>query len=165
MRVGSAAELREAVLVAAAAADAVVMCAAVADFRPAVVVGTKIKKSDDDAGSAPLALARTADVLADLVASRHTGTGRPVIVGFAAETGDAAGTVLEHGRAKLVRKGCDLLVVNDVSGSTGFGSLDNAAVVLGADGSATAVPLGPKEALADTVWDLVGARWSSAGTG
>ena len=84
-----------------------------------------------------------------------------MLVGFAAETGDDDGTVLEHGRAKLARKGCDLLVVNEVGEAghpTGFEGEQNAAVVLGADGSTTEVPLGSKDALADTVWDLVAAR-------
>ena len=77
-----------------------------------------------------------------------------VVVGFAAETDD----VLAHGREKLARKGCDLLVVNEVGEDRGFESGENAAVVLGRDGSQTVVPLGPKEALADCVWDLVLAR-------
>ena len=98
------------------------------------------------------------DVLAEVVAARRPGQ---VVVGFAAETGDADGTVLEHGRAKLARKGCDLLVVNEVGEAghpTGFETDDNAATVLAADGSATEIPLGSKDALADAVWDLVGAR-------
>jgi phosphopantothenoylcysteine decarboxylase/phosphopantothenate--cysteine ligase len=81
-----------------------------------------------------------------------------VIVGFAAETGDESSSVLELGRAKLARKGCDLLVVNDVSGGAVFGSPDNEAVVLGADGSATQVPRGSKTALAHVIWDEVAAR-------
>jgi phosphopantothenoylcysteine decarboxylase/phosphopantothenate--cysteine ligase len=155
VRVTSAADLREAVLAAAPAADAVVMAAAVADFRPASYVDTKIKKTAD--GDAPVVrLERTADVLAEVAASRP----RPgqVVVGFAAETGDAAGSVLDHGRAKLAAKGCDLLVVNEVGRARGFESPDNEAVVLGADGTEVAVPHGPKEALAHVVWDLVAAR-------
>ena len=157
VRVGSAAELREAVLTAAAGADVVVMAAAVADFRPAVRRDTKIKKGEGD--PEPIALARNPDVLAELSASRRT-PGQ-VVVGFAAETGDATGDVLSHGRAKLAAKGCDLLVLNEVGGAghpTGFEGTENAGVVLGADGSETAVPLGSKEALADAVWDLVAAR-------
>jgi phosphopantothenoylcysteine decarboxylase/phosphopantothenate--cysteine ligase len=67
--------------------------------------------------------------------------------------------VLEHARAKLVRKGCDLLVVNDVSGGAVFGSPETEAVVLGADGSRTDVPRGSKGSLAHVVWDLVASRW------
>jgi phosphopantothenoylcysteine decarboxylase / phosphopantothenate---cysteine ligase len=156
-RVRSAEELRVAVLDAALGADAVVMAAAVADFRPATYTPTKIKKSD--AAPDPLVLERTADVLLELVEGRAAGQ---VVVGFAAETGDADGDVLTHGRAKLARKGCDLLVVNDVGDGLGFEVADNAAVILGADGSSVEVPRGPKEALADAVWDAVLRRWPSS---
>lgn len=158
VRVGTTRELRDAVLAAAAGADAVVMAAAPADFRPATEVEHKIKKRGD--GVAPVVeLVENPDVLAELVALRRETGREQVLVGFAAETGDAEGGVLEHGAAKLARKGCDLLVVNDVGGPAGgFEHGDNAAVVLGADGSSTAVPLGPKEALSDVVWDLVAAR-------
>jgi phosphopantothenoylcysteine decarboxylase/phosphopantothenate--cysteine ligase len=81
-----------------------------------------------------------------------------VIVGFAAETGDASGSVLDHGRAKLARKGCDLLVVNEVGEGKAFGTPDNAATILGRDGSSTEVPQGPKEVLADAIWDLALSR-------
>ena len=153
VRVGSAAELREAMLAEAGGADAVVMAAAVADFRPAEYTDTKIKKG---AGEPPaVRLVRTADVLAELVTRRPAGQ---VVVGFAAETGDAAGGALEHGRAKLAAKGCDLLVVNEVGATRGFEVADNAGVVLSADGEQVDVPHGSKDALADVVWDLVAAR-------
>ncbi|MFF9343641.1 MULTISPECIES: bifunctional phosphopantothenoylcysteine decarboxylase/phosphopantothenate--cysteine ligase CoaBC [unclassified Streptomyces] len=145
---GTAVQLREAVLKAAADADAVVMAAAVADFRPASYATGKIKKTDD--GGAPtIELVRNPDVLAELSADRAL-PGQ-VVVGFAAETDD----VLANGRAKLARKGCDLLVVNEVGERKTFGSEENEAVVLAADGTETPVPYGPKEALAETVWDLV----------
>ncbi|MEV5958955.1 bifunctional phosphopantothenoylcysteine decarboxylase/phosphopantothenate--cysteine ligase CoaBC [Streptomyces sp. NPDC051987] len=149
--VGTAVQLREAVLKAAADADAVVMAAAVADFRPAVYAAGKIKKKDGR-DPEPIVLVRNPDILAEISADRAR-SGQ-VIVGFAAETDD----VLANGRTKLVRKGCDLLVVNEVGERKTFGSEENEAVVLGADGSETPVPHGPKEALADTVWDLVAAR-------
>ncbi|MEU7577793.1 bifunctional phosphopantothenoylcysteine decarboxylase/phosphopantothenate--cysteine ligase CoaBC [Streptomyces sp. NPDC041068] len=151
--VGTAVQLREAVLKAAAGADAVVMAAAVADFRPETYAAGKIKKKDGRE-PAPIALVRNPDILAEIAGDRP----RPgqVVVGFAAETDD----VLANGRAKLERKGCDLLVVNEVGERKTFGSEENEAVVLGADGSETAVPYGPKEALADTVWDLVAERLS-----
>ncbi len=155
VQVETTAQLRDAVLAAAPAADAVVMAAAPADYRPSAVSRTKIKKSGD--GSAePLALEQNPDILAEI----SHGRGRPgsVVVGFAAETGDATSTVLDLARAKLRRKGCDLLVVNDVSGGKVFGSTDNEAVVLGADGTSTAVPHGSKAALAHVVWDQVLAR-------
>jgi len=66
--------------------------------------------------------------------------------------------VLELGRAKLARKGCDLLVVNDVTGGAVFGAPDNQAVILGADGTAVDVPLGSKAALAHAIWDQVVTR-------
>ncbi|MBL1096579.1 bifunctional phosphopantothenoylcysteine decarboxylase/phosphopantothenate--cysteine ligase CoaBC [Streptomyces coffeae] len=151
VRAGTAAQLREAVLKAAADADAVVMAAAVADFRPAHYAQGKIKKQEG-AEPEPLALVRNPDILAEISADRA----RPgqIVVGFAAETDD----VLANGRAKLARKGCDLLVVNEVGEHKTFGSDANEAVVLAADGTETPVPYGPKDALADTVWDLVAAR-------
>ncbi|MGS2586789.1 bifunctional phosphopantothenoylcysteine decarboxylase/phosphopantothenate--cysteine ligase CoaBC [Streptomyces hebeiensis] len=151
VHVGTAVQLREAVLKAAAEADAVVMAAAVADFRPADYAQGKIKKKDGEE-PAPLVLVRNPDILAEISAERaHPGQ---VVVGFAAETDD----VLANGRSKLRRKGCDLLVVNEVGERKTFGSEENEAVVLAADGSETPVPHGPKEALADVVWDQVAAR-------
>jgi phosphopantothenoylcysteine decarboxylase/phosphopantothenate--cysteine ligase len=159
VRVGTALELREAVLAAAAGADAVVMAAAVADFRPAAIAQSKIKKSDEDGAPAPVSLVRNPDVLAELVAAREAGDlPGAVLVGFAAETGEPGSTVLDLGRAKLARKGCDLLVVNEVGGGLAFDTPDNAAVILGSDGASREVPLGPKAVLADAVWDLVAER-------
>jgi phosphopantothenoylcysteine decarboxylase/phosphopantothenate--cysteine ligase len=77
------------------------------------------------------------------------------VVGFAAETGETEADVLAHARAKLARKGCDVLVLNDVSGGKVFGSTDTEAVILASDGSATPVPAGPKARLAHVVWDRV----------
>jgi phosphopantothenoylcysteine decarboxylase/phosphopantothenate--cysteine ligase len=158
VRVVSAAQLREAVLAAAGSAelglaDAVVMAAAVADFRPRDQRDTKIKKSDAEPD--PIVLVRNPDILAELAARPRSGQ---VVVGFAAETGDANGDVLTHGRAKLASKGADLLVVNEVGLDRGFEGPDNAAVILGSDGTEVDVPRGRKEALADRVWDLVAVR-------
>jgi phosphopantothenoylcysteine decarboxylase / phosphopantothenate---cysteine ligase len=150
VRVVSARDLQAAVTDAAAAADAVVMAAAVADFRPEVRSGSKIKKTG--AAPVPIQLAENPDILREL--SAHRARPGQVIVGFAAETDD----VLRNGRAKLAAKGCDLLVVNQVGGGLAFGTSDNEAVVLAADGAPTPVPRGPKEVLADVVWDLVAAR-------
>jgi phosphopantothenoylcysteine decarboxylase/phosphopantothenate--cysteine ligase len=152
VKVETTAQLQEHVLEASTAADAVVMAAAPADFRPVDVSTHKIKKSDDG-GSPEIRLTQNPDILAGLAADRPND--HIVVVGFAAETGDATGTVLEHARAKLLRKGCDLLVVNDVGGGAVFGSEDNEAVVLARDGSATSVPLGSKAALAHVIWDRV----------
>ncbi|MEP7159490.1 MAG: bifunctional phosphopantothenoylcysteine decarboxylase/phosphopantothenate--cysteine ligase CoaBC [Dermatophilaceae bacterium] len=123
--VESALELQAVVEDAYQGADAIVMAAAVADFRPATYVDTKIKKRHD-AGhedDAPvIELIRNPDVLAGLVRRRgESGADRPVIVGFAAETGDAAHSVLELARAKLALKGCDLLVANQVGPGLVFG--------------------------------------------
>ncbi|HEY2044439.1 MAG TPA: bifunctional phosphopantothenoylcysteine decarboxylase/phosphopantothenate--cysteine ligase CoaBC [Jatrophihabitans sp.] len=157
VRVGTAEQLREATLAAAKDADVVVMAAAVADFRPAENQPHKIKKSDID--PEPLALVRNTDVLVELVEQRRNGgLGVAVIVGFAAETGDESGSVLSHGRTKLARKGCDLLVVNAVGDGRAFGQPDNAAMILAADGAQIDVPLGPKAVLASAVCDAVVSR-------
>ncbi|MFC9817154.1 bifunctional phosphopantothenoylcysteine decarboxylase/phosphopantothenate--cysteine ligase CoaBC [Streptomyces virginiae] len=153
VRVGTAVQLREAVLKAASDADVVVMAAAVADFRPAEYAGGKIKKKDGE-DPAPVALVRNPDVLAEISADRAR-EGQ-VIVGFAAETDH----VLDNGRAKLRRKGCDLLVVNEVGETRTFGSEENEAIILASDGSEIPVPYGPKEALAEAIWDQVTRRYT-----
>jgi len=156
VRVETTAQLREAVLSATANADAVVMAAAPADFRPVSVSDAKIKKAHD--GSSPsIELTQNPDILAEIAHDRARDGA--VIVGFAAETGDGTGSVLDLGRAKLDRKGCDLLVVNDVSGGAVFGSSDNEAVILGADGTSVEVPRGSKSALAQVIWDEVARRF------
>jgi len=127
----------------------VVMAAAVADYRPQSRSEQKIKKAG--APPAPLRLMENPDILRELASGRPAGQ---VIVGFAAETDD----IMEHGRAKLAAKGADLLVVNRVGRGIAFGTDDNEALVLAADGSSTPVPRGPKDVLADVVWDLVAAR-------
>jgi phosphopantothenoylcysteine decarboxylase/phosphopantothenate--cysteine ligase len=157
VRVTSARQLREAMLAEALAAegggaDAVVMAAAVADFRPATRQDAKIKKdATADDVPAPIELVRNPDILAELSARRAPGQ---VVVGFAAETE----LDLDGSRAKLARKGCDLLVVNRVGGGLAFGTPDNEAIVLGADGSQTEITKVAKDVLADQVWDLVRAR-------
>jgi phosphopantothenoylcysteine decarboxylase/phosphopantothenate--cysteine ligase len=152
VRVSTTAELREAVLGEAKRADVVVMAAAVADFRPADYAESKIKKTDD--ASAPvLSLVQNPHVLRELGHDRL----RPgqTVVGFAAETGDEHAGWLEHGRTKLVRYGVDLLVVNEVGTDLTFGADHSTAVVIGADGAEEPVSDGPKERLADVIWDRV----------
>ncbi len=150
--VETTAQLQEHVVEASLAADAVVMAAAPADFRPIEESTAKIKKTDD--GSSPeIRLTQNPDILAGLAADRPND--HIVVVGFAAETGDETGTVMTHAQAKLTRKRCDLLVVNDVGGGAVFGSEETEAVVLAADGSAVSVPLGSKAALAHVIWDRV----------
>jgi len=148
LRVTSALELRDAVLAEALSADVVVMAAAVADYRPVERLAAKRKKTD----TLSVDFVQNPDVLAELGRARRPGQ---LLVGFAAETGDADGGVLEHGAAKLTRKGCDLLVVNDVSGGAVFGSPDNEAVVLSPRREPVAVPRGSKAALAHVIWDQV----------
>ncbi len=151
IRVRSAAELRAEMLAAAGAADAIVMAAAVADFRPAVRSDIKIKK--DGALPDPIVLAENADIVRDLVSARRS-PGQ-LIVAFAAETSD----VLANGRAKLARKGCDFLVVNQVGNGLAFGTADNEATVLSADGTEVKLPRAHKDEIADAIWDLVAARF------
>ncbi len=145
----SATELDAAMHAAAATADVIIMAAAVADFSPASSAGSKIKK-----GAAPSAivLRENRDVLRSLVDVRRAGQ---VIVGFAAETGDTEGTVLDHARRKLAAKGCDLLVVNDVSGEEGFGSTTNTVTILTANGSQQDFQSMSKAAVADALLDAV----------
>ena len=160
LRVSSAAELHDVTLAAAADVDAVVMAAAVADFRPARTESAKIKK---DAGPpAPVALERTEDVLSDLVARRRP---HQLVVGFAAETGDAAAGWLEHGRRKLARKGADLLVVNPVGDGLAFEQADNSGVVLAADGAEIDLVAGPVRAEGGAGRDRVGPGGRPAGPG
>jgi len=147
-RVVSALQMRDAVLKAAQSADVVVMAAAVADYRPETRSDGKIKK--DGQPPEPLRLVENPDILAGLAEQRGPGRTQPVLVGFAAETD----TSEQAARAKLARKGCDLLVVNPVGNGLGFGTPDNEAVVYGADGTITRIARGPKEALANVVWDL-----------
>jgi phosphopantothenoylcysteine decarboxylase/phosphopantothenate--cysteine ligase len=167
IRVGTTEELRKATLEVAAGADAVVMAAAPADFRPATVAESKIKKADD--GSAPvLALVTNPDIAAELGARKPPGQ---VLVAFAAETaagprsaaspasgpGTSADAVV-NARAKLVRKRADLIVVNEVGVDKVFGADANAATVLDAGGVVAELAERPKEDLADAVWDIVAGR-------
>jgi len=153
IRVVSARDMHAVMLAEAETADVIVMTAAVADFRPVTRSGGKIKK--DGRVPEPIALAENPDILADLSARRAAhGPAGQLVVGFAAETDPD----LDAARAKLARKGCDLLVINPVGGGRGFGSAENEAVVLGADGTMTPIPRRSKEGLASVVWDLVAAR-------
>ncbi len=162
VRVETALDLEAALAEVAPGADAVVMAAAVADFRPAEYAEHKIKKTHASGGdgsldaSAPVVtLVRNPDILAGLVQARGDAAS-PVLVGFAAETGDGNGSVLEHARAKLARKGCDLLVVNEVGIDKAFGRDDNTVHIL-RRGSDKVTDVGPasKVEVARAVWDAV----------
>lgn len=162
--VGTALELRDAVRGAARDADAVVMAAAVADFRPARALDVKLKKrppGPDGAEPAPPALELVAnpDVLAGLAADPpRPAPGRTLLVGFAAETGDDAGDVLAHGAAKARRKGADLMAVNAVGPATGFGDVPNSVVVLDAAGAEVARAAGSKDEVARALIALIARR-------
>jgi len=159
--VQTAVELGEAVAKAAQDCDVVVMAAAVADYRPAHYTDVKIKKSPDetvldgDLLAPTIELVRNPDVLAGLVQSRGSST-VPVIVGFAAETGDADHTVLDLARDKFARKGCDVLVANEVGVDKTFGQDTNTVHILrrGVDAVTQAGPA-PKDIVAATVWDVI----------
>jgi phosphopantothenoylcysteine decarboxylase/phosphopantothenate--cysteine ligase len=155
IRVVSATDMHSAMRAEAAQADAIVMTAAVADFRPVARAEAKIKK--DGVLPPPIELAENPDILADLARRRRElGPAGQVIVGFAAETDPDP----RAATAKLARKGCDLLVVNQVGNGVGFGAGDNEWLVLDADGTVTPIPRRSKDALADDVLALVAARLS-----
>jgi phosphopantothenoylcysteine decarboxylase/phosphopantothenate--cysteine ligase len=150
VRVGSTAELRTATLDAAAGADAVVMAAAPADFRPATVADLKIKKTDD--GTVPtIALVTNPDIAAELGARKAPGQ---VLVAFAAETHDA----LANAQIKLTRKRADLIVVNEVGVDRVFGAEHNTVTLITADGHTTFLGELPKDDVSDAIWDQVVAR-------
>ena len=129
-------------------ADIAIMAAAPADFTPAAASDTKIKKSAD--GGLELTLVQTVDVLASLVAARTDS--QQVLVGFAAETPGDGQTLIDLGRAKLARKGCDLLVLNEVGPNLVFGQPDNKIILLTREG-ATGPIAGSKDTLAHQIWD------------
>ncbi|WAH97052.1 bifunctional phosphopantothenoylcysteine decarboxylase/phosphopantothenate--cysteine ligase CoaBC [Arthrobacter sp. MMS18-M83] len=159
VRVESALELRDAALEAAVGSDVVIMAAAVADFRPAEVSDTKIKKSEGE--DAPVVrLVRNPDILHELVQRRDAGSTTQLIVGFAAETGDEDGNVLEHAIAKIKRKGCDLLVVNQVGVGRVFGQDQNSVIILSGHGAAPQSAAGSKSDVAAAVIDRISTELS-----
>ncbi|HJT90997.1 MAG TPA: bifunctional phosphopantothenoylcysteine decarboxylase/phosphopantothenate--cysteine ligase CoaBC [Mycobacterium sp.] len=157
VHVGSAAQLKDAVSKHAPDAHVLVMAAAVADFRPAHLATSKIKKGPESEGEPSIELTRTDDVLAGAVRARTDGQlpNMRAIVGFAAETGDANGDVLFHARAKLRRKGCDLLVVNAVGENRAFEVDNNDGWLLAADGTESALEHGSKTLMASRIVDAI----------
>ena len=145
VRVQTAAEMEQAVLSRSDGCDVVIMAAAVADFRPVRAVDRKIKK---DAGVPDIVLEPTADILAALGGRKHPGQ---TIVGFAAETD----SVVDNARAKLARKGADLIVANDVSAPGAGFEHDTNAVVIVSPRSTTSVELRDKRTIAAAVLDAV----------
>jgi phosphopantothenoylcysteine decarboxylase/phosphopantothenate--cysteine ligase len=154
--VGTAEELAAEVERHGAAADVVVMAAAVADYRPATVSESKIKK-DATGDSLTITLERTPDVLATLAATPIPGR---TVVGFAAETAVDRDELLALGRAKMVRKGADLLVLNSVGWTEGFGADDNVATVIDREGGVVAESAGSKDEVAHAVLDAIVAQRS-----
>lgn len=155
VHVSTAQQLGDAVSKHAPDTDVLVMAAAVADFRPAQVAAAKIKKSGE--GSPTIGLVRNEDVLAGAVRAREHGQlpNLRVIVGFAAETGDGNGDVLFHARAKLQRKGCDLLVVNAVGDGRAFEVDNNDGWLLASDGTESALQHGSKTLMASRIVDAI----------
>jgi phosphopantothenoylcysteine decarboxylase/phosphopantothenate--cysteine ligase len=146
VRVDTAAQMDEAVRAVASAADVIVMAAAVADFRPATVATTKLKKRD---GVPEIVLEPTVDILAGLGERKRPGQ---TVVGFAAETD----RVRQNATSKLVAKGADLIVANDVTAAgAGFEHDTNSVVIMHADGTEREVPLADKRAIARSVFDAV----------
>jgi len=156
-RVSSALELQAAVTDAAQGADAVVMAAAVADYRPAAVSESKIKK-DASGDGLTIELVRNPDILAGLGAAPHDGT---LLVGFAAETEPDDERLLELGRAKRRAKGADLLVVNRVGWTEGFAADENSVVVVDRDDTVVTRLHGTKTSVADGILDVVVSKLTS----
>lgn len=150
VRVETTAELQHAMVERADTADVLVMAAAVADYRPATVAQAKVKKSGGEGRS--IELVENPDILAGLAGSARPGQ---VVVGFAAETGDEHGSVLDHGRAKARRKGADLLAVNAVGNGAGFGDVPNEVVILDGDGEVVGDAAGSKGDVAKGLLDAV----------
>ncbi|MCT7369638.1 bifunctional phosphopantothenoylcysteine decarboxylase/phosphopantothenate--cysteine ligase CoaBC [Mycolicibacterium llatzerense] len=162
VHISSAAQLRDSVFKYVPDAQVLVMAAAVADFRPTEVATSKIKKKHGpgEAEAAPvIELTRTDDILAGAVRARTDGQlpNLRAIVGFAAETGDANGDVLFHARAKLQRKGCDLLVVNAVGDGRAFEVDVNDGWLLAADGTESALEHGSKTLMGSRIADAIAA--------
>lgn len=150
INVETAIELEAAVAKTADTADVIIMAAAVADYRPAAASSKKIKKNS--AGKLTLELVENPDILAALCRNRRPGQ---VIVGFAAETGDSNHTVLEHGRAKALKKGADLLAVNEVGADKGFGTPTNEVWLLDGQGNQVGHAQGTKRQVADAILTAV----------
>jgi phosphopantothenoylcysteine decarboxylase/phosphopantothenate--cysteine ligase len=147
----TALDLQLAVTEAASDADVVIMAAAVADFRPTSMSEAKIKKENVGDGL-ELSLVANPDILAELSASKQPDQ---IVVGFAAETERDPQALIELGRRKLQRKGCDFLVINNVGWHTGFSADDNEVVVLDGAGDIVMEASGTKASVADRILDVI----------
>jgi phosphopantothenoylcysteine decarboxylase/phosphopantothenate--cysteine ligase len=150
-RVGTTAELADAVRAAAPSADVIIMAAAVADYRPATVADSKIKK-ETQGETLTLDLVRNPDILSDVSVTKLD---NQVVIGFAAETETDRAALLEIAREKLARKGCDFLVVNSVSWTTGFATDGNTVTILSSAGDIVGEASGTKSAVADRILDVI----------
>ena len=161
VKVVSALQLRDAVHEAGRSAQVIVMCAAVADFRPKTYAGFKLKKSTGNAESGgsesySLELVENPDILAGLASQRLNES--QVIVGFAAETGDEHTSALEYGRRKALKKGADLLAVNTVGATSGFGNVANEIHILDSHGQQVGHSAGSKLQVARDLVELIAQR-------
>lgn len=156
-KVTSAREMAEVVAEHAPESDVIIMAAAVADFRPVSQAGAKLKKGSDDAALMTVELVENPDILATTVQQRRDGRipAETTIVGFAAETGNGQTSALEFAQAKLARKGCDLLMANEVGEGKVFGQARNSGWLLTADGAVTEVPEGSKHVVAAAILNAV----------
>lgn len=151
IKVGSTREMKQAMTERAPEADVVIMAAAVADFRPEAEASTKLKKGKADDALSTIRLTENPDILKGLVQMREAGETAATIIGFAAETDNE----LENGRAKLKRKGADMLMLNSVAGGGVFGQVRNRGWLLSADGREEEIPDGTKHEVAARIWDAV----------
>lgn len=151
IKVGSTREMQQAMAERAPEADVVIMAAAVADFRPEAEASTKLKKGKADDALSTIRLTENPDILKGLVQMREAGETAATIIGFAAETDNE----FENGRAKLKRKGADMLMLNSVAGGGVFGQARNRGWLLSADGREEEIPDGTKHEVAARIWDAV----------
>ena len=151
LTVDTAARMHDVLHEEAPGADIVIMAAAVADYRPAAAAETKIKK-DSSGAELQLTLKENPDILAGLARSARPDQ---LIVGFAAETVSSPAELLELGRAKLRRKGCDFLILNAVGWDTGFGAESTAVTVLGRSGTIVGEASGSKMSVAHHILDAL----------
>ncbi|CAO1651770.1 bifunctional phosphopantothenoylcysteine decarboxylase/phosphopantothenate--cysteine ligase CoaBC [Salinibacterium sp. NYA9b] len=151
IQVSTTLELQSAVQAAAKSADAIVMAAAVADYRPAETAQSKIKKRSDSS-TLELRLEENPDILRGLAAESPESQ---IVVGFAAETEPQDAALLELGRAKIARKGCDFLVINRVGWTEGFASDRNTVIVIDKVGDRVGEASGSKLSVAHRILDLV----------
>lgn len=151
IKVGSTREMQQAMAERVPEADVVIMAAAVADFRPEAEASTKLKKGKADDALSTIRLTENPDILKGLVQMREAGETAATIIGFAAETDNE----FENGRAKLKRKGADMLMLNSVAGGGVFGQARNRGWLLSADGREEEIPDGTKHEVAARIWDAV----------